>query len=101
MSALIIPFPAKLAAKRKKLTGSRLALIAVDQMRRYRILGDGTMSDMSAAQGELIQLIRAYASSGEPPKLCELEVILGQYAGALRHMYFADQFLTEHGQAIT
>lgn len=101
MSALIIQFPGKSAVKQSKLIDSRLALIPIDGMRNYRILGGDTMKNMSAAQGELIRLIRPYAAGGEPPKVCELEAILLQYAGALRHMYFADEFLAERGQLLT
>ncbi|AVO60966.1 hypothetical protein [Pseudomonas chlororaphis] len=101
MSASIIPFPDKSAGRQKMLTSSRQTLIAIDEMRNYRILGIDTMRNMSAAQGELIRLIRPYASGGEPPKAWELEAILRQYAGALRHMYFADEFLAERGQSVT
>lgn len=101
MSALIIPFPGKSAGRPNMQAGSRQALIAIDEMRDYRILGIDTMRNISAAQCELIRLIRPYASGGEPPKACDLEAILWQYAGALRHMYFADEFLAEYVQPIT
>ncbi|MGO3580710.1 hypothetical protein ACTXN4_28110 [Pseudomonas helleri] len=101
MSALIIQFPGKSADGRERKAKTRQALIAIDEMRNFRILGVDTMRNMSAAQCELIRLIRPYASGGEPPKVRELEAILLQYAGALRHMYFADEFLAERGQTIT
>lgn len=101
MSALIINFPGKSADGRTRKAKTRQALIAIDEMHNYRILGVDTMRNMSSAQGELMLLIRPYASGGEPPKVRELEAVLLQYAEALRCMYFADKFLAERGQLIT
>lgn len=101
MSALIIQFPGKPAGGREIKAKARQALIAIDEMRNFRILGVGTMRNMSTAQRKLLSLIRPYAAGGEPPKVSELEAILREYAGALRHMYFADEFLAERGQSVT
>lgn len=100
MSALIIKFPGKAADGRTRKAEPRQALIAIDEMRNYRILGVDTMRNMSNAQGALMLLIRPYASGGEPPKVRELEAVLLKYADALRQMYFADKFLAERGQPI-
>ena len=101
MSALIVQFPGKLADKRNRLKGSRLALIEVDQMRRFRIFGEGTMKDMTAAQCELLRLIHLYSASGQSPKLSELEALARQYARALCHIRCADEFISELEQNLS
>lgn len=100
MSAMIIPFPGNSEGRLQKQEGSIQALIAIEQMQDYRILGIETMRRLSTGQLELLRLVRSYASGGEPPKMAELEALLRQFGGALRHIDFADKFLVVHGQPV-
>ncbi|WP_425328294.1 hypothetical protein [Pseudomonas nitroreducens] len=97
MSAQIIPFPGT-AGKASK--SSLRAMVEIDQMHAFRVLGTSAMRNFSGAQMTLVRLIRAYESNGTAPTLDELEELRSKYGEVLRCIDFADKFLIVHGEPV-
>lgn len=97
MSAQIIPFPGSAGRASKS---SFRALVEIDQMNAFRVLGVSAMREFSGAQRALVNLIRAYEASGTVPRLAELEDLSRMYGGVLQCIDFADKFLVVHGEPI-
>lgn len=97
MSAQIIPFP---GATGKASDQALRAMVVIDQMRAFRVLGASTMRDLSMTQHTLVSLIRAYESGGTVPSLEELKDLMWDYAASIRRIDYADKFLVVHGEPV-
>lgn len=97
MSAQIIPFPGS-AGKASK--PSLRALVEIDQMNAFRVLGVSAMRDFGGTQRALSSLVHGYESSGVAPKVEELKELMWRYAEVFRRVDFADKFLVVHGEPI-
>lgn len=97
MSAQIIQFPGNSAGGAQRPETGLQALIDIDQMQDFRIMGVGTMRRFSSSQAALVRLIDSYAAGGEPPSVAELETLMWKFAGVLRNTDFAHKFLVVHG----
>lgn len=76
------------------------ALIDINQMRDYRIMGVGAMSQITSAQAELVGLVFRCAKDGSSPTANELQALMWRYAAALRTIDFAHKFLVVHGKPV-
>ena len=99
MSATIIPFPGREMAINSA-SGPLRAMVEVDRMRNFRMLGRSTMRQLSLAQASLAKLVVSCSRSGQAADTEELRSIMWQYAEALRCIDWAHKVLVVHGQPI-
>ena len=100
MSAKIIPFPGRPEITPEEHTKPLRAIINIDQMQAYRIMGLPAMHKLGNAQANLVQLVSAYESSGVAPGVGELTNLMRCFAEVMRQIDFAHKFLVVHGDPV-